>query len=109
MDTLYWNEDWSDEHYVWPTTHTADTAGIQWIAKTVIESGGRLAEEAHADRSVTMEFPNGAAPRTKIRKRVERCECRRRAVATIPDVADEPLKVCIICDAAHLWPRFATG
>jgi len=104
METLDWNEEWSDPNYEWPVTSVPDAGVVEELGKTVISRGGRAAKEAHADRSVVMEFPNGAVPGTRIRKQVPRAECRRRAQVTLTDVADEPLKVCVVCDAVHLWP-----
>lgn len=99
----YWNQRWSHKDYKWPVVDTPTTLEIDSVCRRVINEGGRSNEEAHADRGVMMEFPNGVAG-TKIRKQQERCECRRRALVTLVDVPEEPLKVCVICDSAYLWP-----
>lgn len=101
-----WNEAWNHPDYQWPVTSVPDAAVVERLKKTVVVGGGRAGKEAHADRGVTMEFPNGAVPGTRIRKQVPRAECRRRALVVIPNVAKEPLKVCVVCDAVHLWPAF---
>ena len=115
-----WNAEWSDPDYQWPVTSIPDAGVVEQLGKTVVASGGRGAKEAHADRGITMDFPNGAQPGTRIRKQVPRAECRRRAQVMVPVPPDfdpapdtpprenaEPLKVCVVCDAAYLWPRFA--
>lgn len=104
MTTLHWNDEWSEPDYEWPVTSIPDTAVVEQLGKSIVAHGGRANKEAHADRGVVMEFPNGAVPGTRIRKQVPRAECRRRAQVTLADVADEPLKVCVVCDAVHLWP-----
>lgn len=104
---LEWKEEWSAPDYQWPVTSIPDAAVVEQLGKTIVSSGGRAAKEAHADRGITMDFPNAAQPGTRIRKQVPRAECRRRAQVTMADVADEPLKVCVVCDAVHLWPRLA--
>lgn len=105
---LYWNDDWSHEDYVWPITSVPVAAVVEDLGKAVVARGGRANKEAHADRSIVMDFPNGATG-TRLRKHVPRAECRRRAQVTLPDVAEEPLKVCVVCDAVHLWPKFDPG
>lgn len=107
MEPLYWDEKWNHKDYEWPVTSAPDAAVVDQLRKTVVAEGGRANKEAHADRSVVMEFPNGAVPGTRIRKQVPRAECRRRAQVTLTNVADEPLKVCVVCDAVHLWPAAA--
>lgn len=104
MAEAEWNEAWSAPDYEWPVTSVPDTAVVERLGKEVVARGGRASKEAHADRGVVMDFPNGANPGTRIRKQVMRAECRRRAQVTLTDVAEEPLKVCVICDAVHLWP-----
>lgn len=104
MATEKWNDDWNDPNYAWPVTSVPDAAVVEQLGKAVVARGGRAVKEAHADRSVVMDFPNGAAPGTRIRKQVPRAECRRRAQITLPEVANDPLKVCVVCDAVHLWP-----
>lgn len=103
METLPWDDAWSDENYEWPVTSVPDAAVVEQLGKTVVAHGGRANKEAHADRGVVMEFPNGATGQ-RLRKQVPRAECRRRAQVTLVDVAEEPLKVCVVCDAVHLWP-----
>lgn len=104
MPEAYWNPAWSAKSYEWPVTSTPDTAEVSDVSRGIIEDGGRALQEAHADRGITMTFPNAAVPNTMIRKSQSRAECRRRAMVVIPDVADSPLKVCVVCDAVHLWP-----
>lgn len=105
MTTLPWNDEWSAPDYEWPVTSVPDVATVEHLGKTVVSRGGRAVKEAHADRSIVMDFPNNANPGTRIRKQVTRAECRRRAQVTFVDVADEPLKVCVVCDSVHLWPN----
>lgn len=105
MDALEWKDEWSEPDYEWPITAIPDASVVDAIGRGVVLHGGRADKEAHADRSIVMEFPNGAMPGTRIRKRVPRAECRRRAQVTMTDVAEEPLKVCVVCDAVHLWPE----
>src|SRR3954466_3757405 len=115
-----WNEDWNHPDYAWPVTPIPSGETVDFVGKTVVASGGRALNEAHADRAVTMEFDNGAQVGGRIRKQVPRAECRRQSqiMAPVPPDVDpapdtpprgnaEPLKVCVVCDAAHLWPRFA--
>lgn len=115
-----WNDEWNHPDYAWPVTSAPDAAVVDQLGKTVVASGGRALTEAHADRSVTMEFANGAAAGTRIRKQVQRTECRRQMQVMVPVPPDfdpapgtparenaEPLKACIVCDAVDLWPRFA--
>lgn len=109
MATAEWNEAWSAPDYEWPVTSVPDAAVVEQLGKTIVARGGRAGKEAHADRGVVMDFPNGAVPGTRIRKQVTRAECRRRAQVTLTDVADEPLKVCVVCDAVHLWPGVAAA
>lgn len=104
METLFWDDAWSDKNYEWPVTAVPDAAVVERLGKTIVARGGRSMKEAHADRGVVMDFPNGAVPGTRVRKQVPRAECRRRAQVMITDVANEPLKVCVVCDAVHLWP-----
>ena len=104
MAEAEWNDAWSEPDYEWPGTSIPDAAVVEQLGKTIVNRGGRANKEAHADRSIVMDFPNGAMPGTRIRKRVPRAECRRRAQVTLVDVAEEPLKVCVVCDAVHLWP-----
>jgi hypothetical protein len=105
MATTDWNDDWNDPSYVWPVTSVPDAAVVEQLGKTVVARGGRVIKEAHADRGVTMEFPNGAVPGTRIRKQVPRAECRRRALVAFPVEEKAPVKVCVVCDAVHLWPN----
>lgn len=105
MTTLDWDEAWSDKDYAWPVTSVPDASVVEQVREEVIASGGRALGEAHADRGITMDFPNGAVPGTRIRKQVPRGECRRRAQVLFPNVAKAPLKVCVVCDAVHLWPQ----
>jgi len=105
--TTDWNDDWNAEDYEWPVVPAANPAVVEKLGKTVVARGGRAIKEGHADRGVMMDFPNAAAPGTKIRKQVPRAECRRQAQVVLTDVADAPLKVCIVCDAMHLWPAVA--
>jgi hypothetical protein len=105
LATTEWNDAWSDEKYEWPVTPVPDSAVVEGLGKRIVARGGRAAKEAHADRGVTMEFPNGAAPGTRIRKQITRTECRRRALVTLPDTEKAPLRVCVVCDAVHLWPN----
>lgn len=115
-----WNEEWSDPDYQWPVTSVPDAAVVDRLGKQVVASDGRALKEAHADRGMTMDFPNGAVPGTRIRKQVPRTECRRQSQIMVPVPPDfdpapdtpprenaAPVKVCIGCDAAYLWPRFA--
>lgn len=115
-----WNDEWSHPDYQWPVVPIPGGAVMEQLGKTVVASGGRALSEAHADRGVTMEFANGAQPGTRIRKQVTRAECRRQAQIMVPVPPDfdpapdtpprenaEPVKVCIACDSAHLWPRFS--
>lgn len=119
MATTDWNDDWNDPTYVWPVTSVPEADVVERLNKRVIALDGRAVSEAHADRSVLMEFPNGAAPGTRIRKQVPRAECRRRvqvmmplppdsdpAPDTAPRQNNEPLKVCVVCDGVDLWPVF---
>jgi hypothetical protein len=118
METLFWDDAWSYEDYEWPVVPNPDAAAVEKLGKTVVASGGRAMKEAHADRSVTMEFANAAQPGTRIRKQVNRAECRRRAQIMAPLAPDtepaadtsprenaDPLKVCVVCDSVHLWPN----
>lgn len=118
METLFWDDAWNDKNYEWPVTAVPDAAVVERLGKTVVARGGRAMKEAHADRGVVMEFPNGAVPGTKIRKQVPRAECRRRAQVMAPVAPDtepapdtpprensDPLKVCVVCDAVYLWPN----
>lgn len=107
MATTDWNDDWNDPNYEWPVTSVPDAAVVEKLGKRVVLRGGRAIKEAHADRGVVMDFPNGPTG-TRIRKQVPRAECRRRAQLTLPDAVDDPLKVCVVCDAVHLWPKAAT-
>ena len=100
-----WKEEWSHKDYAWPVTAVPDTAVVEQLGKRIVALDGRAAKEAHADRGVVMDFPNGAVPGTRIRKQVPRAECRRRAQVVLTDVAKGPLKVCVVCDAVHLWPK----
>lgn len=115
--TLDWNEEWSHENYEWPVTSMPDTATVERIGQDAIALGGRVVKEAHADRGVVMDFPNPAVPGVRVRKQVPRCECRRRAQIMAPVPPDtepapdtppreksDPLKVCVVDDAVHLWP-----
>lgn len=102
--TLDWKDEWSHENYEWPVTSVPDADIVDQLGKRVVGRGGRANKEAHADRSIVMDFPNDARPETRLRKRVPRAECRRRAQITLTDVTKEPLKVCVVCDAVHLWP-----
>lgn len=117
-----WSAEWSEPDYQWPVTAVPDAATVEWLGKTVVALDGRAVQEAHADRGVTMDFANGASPGTRIRKQVPRTECRRQAQIMVPVSPDfdpapdtpprenaAPLKVCVVCDAAHLWPRFAAA
>jgi hypothetical protein len=122
MATAEWNDEWSHKDYEWPVVPNPDAGVIEQLGKTVVTRGGRLLKEAHADRSITMDFPNGASPGTRIRKQVTRAECRRRSQVMTPLAPDEepaadtpprensdPLKVCVVCDAVHLWPLVTTA
>jgi hypothetical protein len=62
-----WKEQWSDPSYAWPVTPVPDATVVEQLGKRVITSGGRAVKEAHADRGVVMDFPNGAAPGTRVR------------------------------------------
>lgn len=105
MATAEWNEEWSAPDYQWPLTAVPDADVVDSLGKRVVLDGGRAVKEAHADRGVVMDFPNGAIEGTRIRKQVPRSECRRRAQVVLADVAEEPLKVCVVCDAVYLWPN----
>jgi len=118
METLFWDDDWSHEDYEWPVVSNPSPAEVEALGKTVVLNGGRAIKEAHADRSVTMDFANAAMSGTRIRKQVNRAECRRQAQIMTPLAPDtepaadtpprdniEPLKVCVVCDAVHLWPN----
>lgn len=120
--TLEWNDEWSDEHYEWPVTVAPEPAVVDQLGKEVVALGGRAVKEAHADRGVVMDFPNKAVPGVHVRKQVPRSECRRRAQLMAPVPPDtepapdtpprensDPLKVCVVCDAVHLWPAAAEG
>lgn len=114
MPEAHWNPAWNSPNYEWPVTPTPDAALVARIGELVTDEGGRLNEEAHADRAVTMTFPNKSVPGTSLRKQQPRAECRRRALVTIPDKRKpflgrrpDPLKVCVVCDAVHLWPTMA--
>jgi hypothetical protein len=112
LETLEWKDEWSAPDYEWPVTSIPDASVVDALGKGVVSRGGRANKEAHADRSIVMEFLNGAMPGTRIRKRVPRAECRRRAMVTtpIPPIDELPpgtLKVCVVCDAVHLWPSAA--
>lgn len=109
MPTTDWKDEWNDPNYEWPVTPTPEPAVVEQLGKRVVASGGRAVKEAHADRSVVMSFPNEAQPGTRLRKRVERAECRRRAQVMAPTADGEPLKVCVVCDAVHLWPNAPTA
>lgn len=111
---------WDDENYEWPVVPVPDAAIVERLGKQVIATGGRAVKEAHADRGVTMDFPNPAFPDTRLRKQIPRAECRRRAQVVMPLAPDDhpaagtpprqnadPLKVCVACDAVHLWPSMA--
>lgn len=102
--TAPWKKEWSAASYVWPVISTADSIAVEKVGRQVISRGGRALKEAHADRGVVIDFPNGAG--TRVRKQVTRAECRRRAQVTLTDVAAAPVKVCVVCDAVHLWPAF---
>ena len=110
METLYWNDEWNAPNYEWPVTSVPDASVVEELGKTVVVRGGRAVKEAHADRTVVMDFPlSQQQPETRIRKQVPRAECRRRAQVMLTDVTDEPLKVCVVCDAVHLWPNGANS
>lgn len=103
--TEQWQKEWEDKDYEWPVVARPDANIVEQLGKTVIARGGRAVKEAHADRNVTLDFPNPAFPETKIRKQVPRSECRRRAQVVIPRPDEgEPIKVCVVCDSMHLWP-----
>lgn len=105
MSEAKWNDAWNAPNYAWPVTPAPDTDIVEALGRRAAASGGRVVKEAHADRGIVMDFPNGAAPGTRIRRQVPRCECRRRAQVVLPEVAEGPLKMCIVCDAGHLWPE----
>lgn len=118
--TLEWNPSWSAESYEWPVTPTPSPGIVDALGQDAITLGGRAVKEAHADRGVVMDFPNKAVPGVKVRKQVPRTECRRRAQIMAPVPPDvmpapgtpprgksDPVKVCIVCDAVHLWPSAA--
>lgn len=120
METLFWDDAWSHEDYEWPVVQNPAADKVEALKKTVIADGGRAVKEAHADRSVTIDFANKAVPGTRIRKQVSRAECRRRAQIMAPMAPDtepaantpprensDPLKVCVVCDSVHLWPNAA--
>ncbi len=118
--TLEWKDEWSEEGYEWPVLAAPEPAVVDQLGKEVIAIGGRSIKEAHADRGVVMSFPvNPNFPKgTRIRKQVPRCECRRRALLMMPLSPDsapapdtpprdnsEPMKVCAVDDAVHMWPN----
>lgn len=105
MATAEWNDDWNAPSYAWPVTSVPDAAVVEQLGKCAVTHGGRAIKEAHADRGITMDFPNGAVPGTRIRKQVPRAECRRRALVAVPVEDASPVKVCVVCDAVHLWPN----
>lgn len=107
MATVDWNDDWSAPNYAWPVTSIPDAAIVEKLGKHVVSQGGRAIKEAHADCGIIMDFPNGAVPGSRIRKQVPRAECRRRALIMLPMPGADPLKVCVVCDAVHLWPKIA--
>lgn len=101
-----WKKEWSVESYEWPVTPSPSAAVVERLGKQAITRGGRAAKEAHADRGVVMDFPNTAVPGSRIRAQVTRAECRRRAQIMVPTAESDPLRVCVVCDSVHLWPRF---
>lgn len=120
MPDLPTKAQWDDPDYEWPVTAIPGAEVVETMGKTTIALGGRVIKEAHADRGVVMEFPNPGIPDTKIRKQVPRCECRRRAQVMVPLPPDDapapgtpprdnntPMKVCVVDDGVHLWPRLA--
>jgi len=122
METLFWDDAWSHEDYEWPVVSNPSAEAVDALSKTVVTLGGRAVKEAHADRSITMDFENRAVPGTRIRKQVGRTECRRRAQIMTPVAPDtepaadtppransDPLKMCIVCDSVHLWPNAAAA
>jgi hypothetical protein len=123
--TTEWKPEWGnpdDPTYEWPVTPSPDSAVVDQLGKDAIALGGRAVKDAHADRGVVMDFPNKAVPGVKVRKQVPRAECRRRAQIMAPLPPDtapasgtpprdnsDPLKVCVVCDAVHLWPAATAG
>lgn len=108
METLDWNDAWSAKSYEWPVTPIPDSDVIEQLGDP---GGFRLGglKEAHADRGITMDFPNKVVPGTRLRKQIIRAECNRRAQININlGLGDSPLKVCVVCDAVNLWPRAET-
>lgn len=113
-EPLFWDEAWNAKTYAWPVTPLPNTDVVHELGAWITSSGGHHLEEAHADRAVMIEAPNPAVPGTKVRKKVPRCECRRRALLTLPPVRrpgkranDGPIRVCAVCDAVPLWPQYA--
>lgn len=125
MATTEWKPEWGnpdDPTYEWPVTHSPNPVVVDSLGKEVIALGGRAIAEAHADRGVVMDFPNKAVPGVRVRKKVPRAECRRRSQLMTPVPPDtrpapdtpprgnsDPLRVCVVCDAVHLWPAATAG
>lgn len=105
---LEFKEAWKLKSYEWPVTSIPNAATVTDIGKVALSKGGRIKTESHADRAQTMKFPNEAIPGTSIKKQISRAECRRRAQITLPD-GKEPMLVCVVCDAVHLWPKIAVA
>lgn len=100
---LPWPDEYNDPDYEWPVAERPDPGAIQLISQAAVEQGGRAIREAHADRYVTMKQPS-ADGESMVNRRVARCECRRKAMISVPTRAGDPITVCIICDNVNRWP-----
>lgn len=102
--TAPWDDAWNEAGYTWPLVEAPSAPDVTKISLICEAAGGRAIKEPHADRSVVMEFPNNAVPGTVVRRKVARCECRRRGLVAVPSQSGDPVRVCVICDAVNRWP-----
>lgn len=100
---LPFNEEWKHPDYEWPVCDRPDPGAIQLISDAALGHGGRAIREPHADRYVTMKQPTADAS-AMVNRRVARCECRRKALVSVPTRAGDPITVCVICDNVNRWP-----
>lgn len=106
--SLPWPNEWSRPDYEWPMVDGPSPQSIVLIEESVAAHGGRSIKEAHADRYVTMALPADDGERM-VQRKVQRCECKRRAQVAVPNGAGDPIRVCIICDSLQKWPAAGGG
>lgn len=97
------NDNPDDPNYEWPVVDAPSPGAVHRIMGDAEEQGGRGIRESHADRFVTMKQPS-ADGEQMVNRKVARCECRRRALVSLPTRAGDPIRVCVICDSVHHWP-----